>query len=251
MIQNVHYQTFLFVDGVRPLVRCRLAGHSAPPRGFAARRVPMLPRMHRLRLAGCLVLAALGASLPACRSTAADVGSRPRPARRAYTPDLPVSVAPFREVHANFKERLEQPYVFVELRGSYTQTGRSLSGLADALNAAGLDASGAPFALFYDDPGTTPVAALRSRACIPVEHEPPASAGLAYDVLPRAQVVYAVIGGPYPEVPRAYPGIYAYLKHMGWVEAGPIREVYLVAPGSVASYAELLCEVQIPAAAAP
>ena len=66
-----------------------------------------------------------------------------------------------------------------------------------------------------------------------------------------AFIVYAVIGGPYPEVPRAYPGIYAYLKHMGWVEAGPIREIYLIAPGTIASFADLLCEVQIPAAVAP
>lgn len=212
----------------------------------------MLRRMFRLRLTGLAVFASLCTPLlPACRSTAKDARVSAGTPRRAYVPDLPVSVAPFTDVHANFKERLEQPYVFVELTGSYTQTGRSLSGLADALRAAGVAASGAPFGLYYDDPGRTPVAQLRSRACIPVESEPAASAGLAFDVLPRAQVVYAVVGGPYPEVPRAYPGMYAYLKHMGWVEAGPIREIYLVAPGSVASYAELLCEVQIPAAAAP
>lgn len=212
----------------------------------------MLRRMDlRRRLAWSLTLAAATAAVAACRSTHADRTPNAAPPRAAYTPDLPVSFAPFKDVHANFKERLEQRYVFVELRGSYTLTGRALSGLADSLRAAGVTPSGPPFGLYYDDPGRTPVAELRSRACIPVEAQPAASTGLAFDILPSAQVVYAVVGGPYPEVPRAYPGLYAYLKHMGWVEAGPIREVYLIAPGSVASYADLLCEVQIPAAAAP
>jgi effector-binding domain-containing protein len=37
---------------------------------------------------------------------------------------------------------------------------------------------------------------------------------------------------------------------MGWKECGPIREIYLVPPGSVASWDELVCEVQVPAAPA-
>jgi effector-binding domain-containing protein len=69
--------------------------------------------------------------------------------------------------------------------------------------------------------------------------------------LPRAQVVYAVVGGPYPEVPRAYPGLSSYMRGMGWIEDGPVREIYLVAPGEVKSFDELLCEVQIPVTTAP
>jgi effector-binding domain-containing protein len=62
-------------------------------------------------------------------------------------------------------------------------------------------------------------------------------------------VVYAVIGGPYPDVPRAYPGLYAYLAKQGWVENGPVRETYLIPPTSVSRWDELMTEVQIPAAA--
>ena len=74
---------------------------------------------------------------------------------------------------------------------------------------------------------------------------------MEYDVLPRANVVYAVIAGPYPDVARAYPGVYAYVSRMGWIENGPLREIYLVPPGSVKDFDELLCEVQIPAAPRP
>jgi len=178
----------------------------------------------------------------ACSTPRASEPPMPR-----YVPDLPVSVAPFTTVHANYKERLAQAYVYVELRGSYTQTGRALEGLAQAMQAAGVRAAGPPFALFYDDPGQVAAEALRSRACFPVDVQPPADSKLAFDVLPQSTVVYAVIGGPYPEVPRAYPGVYAFLERFRWVEAGPIREIYLVAPGSVSSFDQLMCEVQLPA----
>jgi effector-binding domain-containing protein len=54
--------------------------------------------------------------------------------------------------------------------------------------------------------------------------------------------------GPYPDVPRAYPGIFEYMRTLSWTETGPIREVYLVNPGEVSDWSELVTEVQIPAA---
>jgi effector-binding domain-containing protein len=197
-----------------------------------------------LRLALLFLIAAT-----ACRS-AGDSRSAGR-ARWTYTPDLPISRAPFEVVHANYKERLEQPYAFVELRGSYVETGRALPALHDRIRAAGLEPSGPPFGLYFDDPGRVPVAELRSRACIPLAGVPDAGADVQFDLLPRAHVVYAVVAGPYPEAPRAYPGLYRYLTSMGWVEAGPIREIYLVPPSEVGSFDALLCEIQIPAAPRP
>jgi effector-binding domain-containing protein len=37
---------------------------------------------------------------------------------------------------------------------------------------------------------------------------------------------------------------------MDWVENGPIREIYLVNPGEVKDFSELVTEVQVPATAA-
>jgi effector-binding domain-containing protein len=190
----------------------------------------------------------LGVLVAACSSPA------PKPTASSASPTsefgVRVTDPPYAVVHAAYKERLEQPYVFAELRGSYTRTGRALEGLHATLEERGLVASGPPFALYFDDPGRVPESELRSRACFPVDVAPHAITGVPADVLPRAQVVYAVVRGPYPEVPRAYPGLYGYLGRMGWVEAGPIREIYLVPPTSVADYGQLLCEVQIPAAVA-
>jgi len=195
-----------------------------------------------------LTLLGLGA-ISACKS--ASVSEAEPAARWRYTPDLAVSQPPYRTVHANYKERLDQAYVFLECRGTYTATGRLFEPLHAALQAASISAAGPPFALFYDDPGRVAVSELRSRACFPVEGPLPANGAWQYDVLPGTTVVYAVIGGPYPDVPRAYPGIFAFMTKMGWVENGPIREIYLVPPSVVTSNDQLMCEVQIPATNAP
>ena len=163
-----------------------------------------------------------------------------------YEPDLPVSQPPFRQVHANWKHRLDQPYVYVEYVGPYFETGRLLPSVHQALRDAGLEPSGPPFALFYDDPGAVPADQLRSRACVPIAGMPKFLGKLSYDVLPSQTVAYAVIGGAYPDVPRSYPGIYGYMNQMGWIEDGPVREIYLVPPGAVSDYAQLMTEVQIP-----
>lgn len=59
-------------------------------------------------------------------------------------------------------------------------------------------------------------------------------------------VVYARVAGAYPEVARTYPALFSYLTSLGWQQGGPVREVYLVNPGDVASYGDLVTEVQIP-----
>ncbi len=190
-----------------------------------------------------------GALLIACRSTSDATltdAAAAAPTWR-YTPDLPVSHPPFTEMHANYKERLDQPYVYVECTGSYVETGRVLPALHRALVNGGVRASGPPFGLFYDDPKSVPVADLRSRACLPVDAPVTSCVAYKYDVLPQGTVAYAIISGPYPEAPRAYPGLLRYMSTMGWVENGPIREIYLVPPGAIKSHDELLCEIQIPA----
>jgi len=161
--------------------------------------------------------------------------------------ELSLARAPYDAVEVNWKHRLDQPYVFVEARGAYTQVGRVLEVLFAAAREQALDAAGPPFALYYDDPGQTAVSELRLRACLPVAAGAPAQAPLSYDVLPSTTVVYAYVAGPYPDAPQAYPALYAYLRRMNWVENGPIREVYLRSPASVTSWEELVCEIQLPA----
>lgn len=178
-------------------------------------------------------------------STTPDVA----PVMQAWTPvqpDLAVSQPPFRNLQANWKQRLDQPYVYVDYTGSYIETGKLLPMVQQAMLDQGIQPVGSPFALYYDDPGTTDVSQLRSRACIPVDSIVSPRGELAFDVLPSTTVVYAFAGGAYPDVPQCYPGLFNYMSSMGWVESGPIRESYLVPPGAVDSFEELITEVQIP-----
>jgi effector-binding domain-containing protein len=200
--------------------------------------------LHPLRMRGLLLLCPL--IVLACQSSR---GSLPPGA--PSLPDVPLSSAPFDVVHCAFKETLDQPYVFLELRGSYTATGRNLPEVAKRMAEQGLTASGPPFALFYDDPGEKPLEELRSRIAFPVESVAAVRAPLQADVLRSSTVAYALVDGPYPEVPRCYPGLLAYMKKMHWTLAGPIREIYHVAPGAVSDWSALRCEVQAPVSMAP
>jgi len=165
----------------------------------------------------------------------------------AYTPDIAVTKAPYTDVAANWKQRLDQPYVYLTHRGDYRLAGQRFGELSSLMAGQGLEASGPPFALFYDDPAEVPLDELRSRLCLPVATPVTPEGDCSYAVLPSTTVVYAVVAGPYPEVPRAYPGLYSYLNSMHWIENGPIREIYLVRPEAGKDWDELLCEIQIPA----
>lgn len=197
-----------------------------------------------------LLFLAVGLALGACRSTPVLDGAAQGPvgAVRSQAIAIPASNG-LAHVEANWKERLAQPYVFLEQRGDYRRLGDGMRRLFASAEALGLEPVGAPFALFFDDPGSVPLAELRARVCLPVGERPGRSGELQYDVLPRAMVVYARVPGAYPDVPRSYPALFAYLRELGWSQGGPVREVYLVNPVEVESHEQLLTEVQIPWAA--
>jgi len=186
----------------------------------------------------------------ACQSTPSQPRERTPLAGLEVKPDLAVSKPPFDEVHASWKQRIAQPYVYVEARGSYTKVGERLGEVVRLTQEQGLEVNGPPFALYYDDPGHVAVGDLRMRACLPVAGPIGHKSPLDYDVLESTTVVYAFASGPYPDVPRIYPGLFAYLGELGWSANGPIRESYLVNPADVTDFSELVTEVQIPAASA-
>ena len=60
-------------------------------------------------------------------------------------------------------------------------------------------------------------------------------------MLPERTVAYAFVSGPYPDVPRAYPGIWSFLERMNWYVDGPIRHTFMVPPGENPEPDALLC----------
>ena len=145
-----------------------------------------------------------------------------------------------------WKERLEQPYVFVEVFGDYRRIGDTMRALQQRAKLAGIEASGPPFVLYFDDPAQVATSQLRARACLPVNVRIGSSPGLELDLLPRAMVAYTNVRGAYPELPRAYPSLFNYLRDHGWVANGPLREIYFTDPGGVESWDDLQSELQLP-----
>lgn len=200
--------------------------------------------------ARAILLAALLPLLPGCLASTRDTPEGTPLRGLEVQPDIPVSNPPFDRVQVSWKHRMAQPYVFLEATGSYTRVGQHLEEATRLAQEQGLEVTGPPFALYYDDPGQVPVDQLRLRACLPVAGPLGFRQPLQYEVLESTTVVYAFVSGPYPDVPRAYPALYAYLSELGWREDGPVRESYLVNPAVVGDFSELVTEVQIPAASA-
>ena len=136
--------------------------------------------------------------------------------------------------------------MYLEHRGDY----RELDAVMEQLLARtdSLERRGAPFVLFYDDPGRVAVDELRSRVCVPVQSRPARLDEFRYDELPRAMVVYACVEGGPEVTAQSYPILFAYLRELGWLPGGPVREVYLRADQSGNAGASLT-EIQIPWAA--
>ena len=198
--------------------------------------------MKRLALATLVLLCSCGAPPRSDEALTAPLG-----APRAIA--LPAS-AGAAHVEANWKERLAQPYVFLEPLGDYRRLGDAMRRLNAESESVGIDVAGLPFALFFDDPGRVAADALRARVCLPVAERPARLGVLRFDTLPRAMVVYARVPGAYPEAARSYPALFSYLRELGWSVGGPVREVYQASASAseldlLASDA-LVTEVQIP-----
>jgi effector-binding domain-containing protein len=191
------------------------------------------------------VAAALLTAAALCGCAADPAAPDPAPQSLSVTPDVRITKPPYSQVHVEWKERLDQAYVYVEHQGDYRRIGSAIDALLREAELQRLQPTGPVFALFFDDPGATEVLALRSRACLPVAGSLRVKTPLAYEVLPGAPVIYAVVAGPYSDVSLSYPALGKYLADRGWVESGPWREIYLNA-GQVGDLAELLTEVQVP-----
>lgn len=199
-------------------------------------------------LSAALLLSVLSASCAAPRSSAPKPDGD-LPPEQAATPSklngVTVTVAPYDQVHVNWKQRLDQPYVYVEYRGDYRKIGSAIRTLQERVDTAGIVPLGELFCLYYDDPGWTDTAELRARACLPVNDRAGEGFDLGYDVLPSETVVYAVVAGPPGVVPRTYPQLFEYISRRNWEREMPIREVYLNV-GESTNPSGLLTEVQVP-----
>jgi effector-binding domain-containing protein len=180
----------------------------------------------------------LGITLAACASRPIQVAPEVAPAA-VDTLEASWVVMP------SWKERLAQHFVYVELRGDYRGFGRGMRSFLERLEGLGVEASGPPFGLFFDDPSRIQVDELRAWACVPVEGRPRLAAEMAEGDLPGGVVVYARVRGVGPQSARAYPGLLDLAQRFGWVPSVPVREVYLIDAESTTGAPQWITEIQI------
>ena len=161
-------------------------------------------------------------------------------------PDVTITAPPFEIVHVQWKEALDTPYVYLAEKGDYADAVRYVGTLMQHLESQGIRSSGPPFALYFDDPLEVPVEERRFQVAVPVEGMTAVTAPLGFSVLPTRNLLYSRVSGAYPDVDQAYPQMFQYMRDRSWVLDGPIRQILMIDPASVATFNELLSEVQMP-----
>jgi effector-binding domain-containing protein len=115
--------------------------------------------------------------------------------------------------------------------------------LGEHLSATGATPVGPPF-VFSPDFGKETFDLV---ICMPVAAGAVVGEGIGLEDIPGGHVASVTHVGPYPEVPKAYEALFAWVEKNGRAPAGPAREVYLNDPKDVPE-SELLVEIDLPLA---
>lgn len=176
--------------------------------------------------------------LTACSSTGAgEIDAVP------VEPDLPVVSAPFERIHVQFKETLDEQYVYVEHVGPRNDLRPGVERLLRATERRGIEAAGPLFVEYVDDPRGNPNTTGRILIGVSVSEPVAGDAELRYATSAPRTVVYTRLAGPFGAGRAGYSALDEHMRQWGWIQHGPIRETYhpdAAAPGT------FTIEVQIP-----
>lgn len=116
---------------------------------------------------------------------------------------------------------------FLERRGAYSRIGESMRSLKSWIDSKGIEQSGYPFCLFYDNPTDTPEPELRSEACIPVSKPFQPEGDYKMKELGEAQVAETRHQGRPEEFAKTYGPFLEGLLNQGYRIVGPAREYFM------------------------
>lgn len=125
----------------------------------------------------------------------------------------------------------------IERKGSYYGIGESMTRLKEWIDRKGIEQSGYPFCLFYDNPTETSEEDLKSEACIPVGKAFDPEGEFKMKELGESQVAETRHHGPPEEFAKTYGPFLEGLLNEGYQLMGPAREYFMTAsdvkgPGS-------------------
>jgi AraC family transcriptional regulator len=119
-----------------------------------------------------------------------------------------------------------------EHRGAYGSIGATMKELTDWLDSRGIQRSGDPFCMFYDNPTETPEQELRSEACVPVSSSFTPEGRFRLKELPQVEVAETRHTGPPEQFAVTYGPFLEGLLKGGYRLLGPARE-YFRSPSDV------------------
>ncbi len=115
---------------------------------------------------------------------------------------------------------------FIEHRGSYSAIYDAMRELKEWIDKNGIEQSGYPFCLYYDNPTETPADELRSDACIPVSKPFQPEGKFQMKELQEVLVAETRHTGPPEQFARTYGPFLEGLLNSGYQLLGPAREYY-------------------------
>ena len=116
---------------------------------------------------------------------------------------------------------------FVERRGSYSGIREEMLRLKNWIDSKGIEQAGYPFCQYFDNPGETPAAELKSEACIPVRGGFQPEAEFRMKELGEAPVAETRHTGRPEEFAKTYGPFLEGLLSQGYSLVGPAREYYM------------------------
>jgi effector-binding domain-containing protein len=114
----------------------------------------------------------------------------------------------------------------LERKGAYSGIGETMRELKSWIDSKGMEQSGYPFCLFYDNPFETPESELRSEACIPVGKVFESEGQFKMKQFPETQVAETRHSGPPEEFAKTYGPFLEGLLKAGYQIVGPAREYF-------------------------
>jgi DNA gyrase inhibitor GyrI len=128
-----------------------------------------------------------------------------------------------------FKTAPKMLVAYVERRGPYSGIGATMRSLKHWIDSMGIEQAGYPFCLFYDNPGETPPAQLRSEACIPVIKPFEPQGEHKMKELGEVEVAEIRHEGPPENFAKTYGPFLEGLLTQGYRLLGPAREYFMSA----------------------
>ncbi|MBI3840492.1 MAG: GyrI-like domain-containing protein [Thaumarchaeota archaeon] len=115
----------------------------------------------------------------------------------------------------------------LERKGSYSEILESMKQLKDFIDSKGIEQSGYPFCLYYDNHTETAEEDLKSEACIPVRGPFEPEGMYRLKEFPETEVAETRHTGPPEEFSRTYGPFLEGLINGGFRIVGPAREYYM------------------------